>query len=121
MTLKQNLLDRLIQPTVRTTDSLTTIGLVKTAYTRNKICTVIYKNKNGIIQKKENVTVRFLDSGLDYFPIVGDYVVLQLEGDICTIISKYTANDSSKESAKQQISQDIYSDSTGANPGGTIY
>lgn len=53
MTLKQNLLDRLIQPTVRTTDSLTTIGLVKTADTRNKICTVIYKNKNGIIQKKK--------------------------------------------------------------------
>ena len=77
--------------------------------------------KFKVKRNKDNVTVRIYNNDLGYFPSVGDFVEVQLEREICVIIAKHIANYNADVRPKTQLKQDIYSDSPGYSPGGSIF
>lgn len=119
--IKSNLLDKIIQPNIRDSSTMVTIAKVTASNEINNTCNIIYIDKNGIKRNKDNVIVRIYDNSSGYFPAVGDFVELQLEKEICVIIARHIANYNADVRPKMQLKQDIYSDSPGCSPGGSIY
>lgn len=121
MTLKQKLLDHVVTPVTFETEGLITLGYIIEADDKNNCCTVRYKDKYGKITERENVTVRLTGNGMEWFPVPGEYVQLELGRGTCVIAARAVNDYSADIRSKMELKQDIYSDSLGAPPGASIY
>lgn len=113
--------DRAIEPITNELKSVTTLALVKKADEKNNTCDIQYVDKNGLVRNRNNVSVRLYGNGTDWFPKRGESVVVQETETTCEVIARYVQNYNMDVRARMKLKMDIYSDSSGADPGGTIY
>jgi len=119
--LRQQMIDKLVTPITYPNEAITTTALVLRADDKNNCCDIRFVNKEGVMCERENVIVRLTGSGMDWFPVEGDYVTIELSRDICAIVARSVSNYNMDVRSKMELKQDIYSDSFGYPPGGIIY
>ena len=108
MDLKNILQNRIVNPTARINNVITTIGVVTDSDESNN-----YIDKSGCKRNKDNVVVRLYGSGADWFPKVGYAVVVEDSGDTVVIVARHVGNYSMDVRSKRQLRQDVLSDSSG--------
>lgn len=111
----------MVEPVTHQLDRISTLAKVTKADEKNNVCSIQYTDKNGRFRNKDNVSVRLYGSGTDWFPSVGDFVTVEDSNSGTVIIARHVQNYNMDVRSKMQLSKDIYSDSSGAEPGGTIY
>lgn len=121
MALRQQLLDKVITPITYENEIMTTIAFVLNSDDKNNCCDIRYIDKQGRIRNRNNVIVRLTGSGMDWFPVKGDYVTIELARETCVIIARSITNYNMDVRSKMELKQDIYSDSMGYPPGASIY
>lgn len=119
-TIKDILLNHVVQPVARDNETFTTVAKVTASDELNNVCNIRYVDKSGIKRNKDNVAVRLYDTGSGYFPKVGEFVEVQLERDICVIIARHVGNYNSDVRSKMRLRKDVYSDNPGKQPGGFV-
>jgi len=113
MELKNILQNRIVNPTARINNVITTIGVVTDSDESNNTCNIFYIDKSGCKRNKDNVVVRLYGSGADWFPKVGDAVVVEDSGDTVVVVARHVGNYSMDVRSKRQLRQDVLSDSSG--------
>lgn len=101
-------------------NSITTVGVVTDSDEMNNTCSVRYVDKDGQKRNRDNVVVRLYGSGTDYFPAKDDTVVIEETGDTCVVIARHVGNYAMDVRSKMKLVKDIFSDSGGSEPGGSI-
>lgn len=121
MGLKQLLQDRVVNPATHINNSITTIGIVTESDESNNTCSVLYTDKTGNKRNRDNVVVRLYGNGADWFPAIGDTVVIEDTGDTVVVVARHVGNYSMDVRSRRQLRQDILSDTGGCQtPGGSI-
>ena len=121
MELKQILQTRIVAPTTHVNNIITTIGIVTDSDESNNTCSILYKDKNGNNQNRDNVVVRLYGNGADWFPTVNDVVVIEDTGDTVVVVARHVGNYAMDVRSRRQLRQDIHSDDNGCqSPGGFI-
>lgn len=121
MILRQQIRDKIIAPITYENEALATIAYVLRSDDKNNCCDIRYIDKQGKIITRNNVIVRLTGSGMDWFPVKGDYVTIEISRDTCVIIARSISNYNMDVRSKMELKQDIYSDSMGYPPGASIY
>lgn len=121
MILGQQIRDKLVSPITYENESLTTVAYVLRSDDKNNCCDIRYIDKQGRITDRDNVVVRLMGTGMDWFPVKGDYVTIELARNTCVIIARSISNYNMDVRSKMELKQDIYSDSLGYAPGASIY
>ena len=121
MDLKQTIQNRIIAPTTHINNSITTVGIVTGSDESNNTCNVLYTDKNGNSQNRDNVVIRLYGNGADWFPVIGDIVVIEDTGDTVVVVARHVGNYAMDVRSRRQLRQDVLSDETGCQePGGFI-
>lgn len=118
---KSLLRNGLINSVARAVDRVITIGRVTKSDEINNTVSVQYVDKNGKIRNKENVTVRLYGNGGDWFPSVGNYVVIEESDSDMSVVARHVGNYNMDVRSKMQLESDVYSDSGGGAMGGCIF
>ena len=121
MVLQQQIRNKIVTPITYENETITTVAYVIKADDKNNSCDIRYIDKHGRIRNQDNVAVRLSGLGMDWFPVKGDYVTIELSRNSCIIIARYITNYNMEVRSKMELKQDIYSDSMGYNPGASIY
>lgn len=119
--LRQKIRDKIVTPVTYENEIITTTAFVLRADDKNNCCDIRYIDKHGKIRDRDNVIVRLTGSGMDWFPIKGDYVTIELARDTCVITARSITNYNMDVRSKMELKQDIFSDSLGYPPGASIY
>lgn len=119
--LAQQLINKVVSPITYVNETFHTTALVIKADDKNNCCDIRYLNKYGILQERENVNVRISGNGMDWFPVVEDYVIVEISRDSCVIVARSVSNYNMDVRSKMELKQDIFSDSFGYPPGASIY
>lgn len=119
--LRQKIRDKIVTPVTYENEVITTTAFVLRADDKNNCCNIRYIDKHGKIRDRDNVIVRLTGSGMDWFPIKGDYVTIELARDTCVITARSITNYNMDVRSKMELKQDIFSDSLGYPPGASIY
>jgi len=98
--------------------AITVVGIVTSSDESNNTCSVLYTDKRGIMSNRSNVGVRLYGNGTDWFPDVGDAVVIEDTGDTVVIIARHVGNYAMAVRSRRQLRQDIHSDDSGCQPPG---
>ena len=99
----------------------TSFAKVTKADEKNNTCSIQFVDKEGRKSNRDNVTVRLYGKGTDWFPEVDDVVEIEQGRDTLVIIARHVDNYEADVRSKQEMVQDIYSDSMGCDPGGFCY
>lgn len=118
---KAQMRNTLINSVARLTDRIVTIGKVTKSDEINNMVSVQYVDKNGKSRNKDNVSVRLYGNGGDWFPSVGDLVIIEESNDDMSVIARHVGNYNMDVRSKMLLKQDIYSDSGGGTSGGYIF
>jgi hypothetical protein len=118
---KAQMRNTLINSVARLTDRIVTIGKVTKSDEINNMVSVQYVDKNGKSRNKDNVPVRLYGNGGDWFPSVGDLVIIEESNDDMSVIARHVGNYNMDVRSKMLLKQDIYSDSGGGTSGGYIF
>lgn len=121
MVLQQQIRNKIVTPITYENEIIITVAYVIKADDKNNSCDIRYIDKHGRIRNQDNVAVRLSGLGMDWFPVKGDYVTIELSRNSCAIIARYITNYNMEVRSKMELKQDIYSDSMGYNPGASIY
>lgn len=113
--------DRAVEPIAHDLKSVTTVAKVLKADEKNNSCDIQYVDKNSIIRNRNNVGVRLYGNGTDWFPQKDELVIVEDKETTCEIIARHVQNYNMDVRARMKLKMDIYSDSSGADPGGSIY
>ena len=81
---------------------------------KNNTCSIRYVDINGKNRNKDNVAIRLYGSGTDYFPKNGDSVRVEEGPGTSVVIARNVSNYAMDVRSKMQLTNDIYSDDTGA-------
>ena len=65
--IKNKIMDRLVQPSSREVTTITTVAKVTASDEINNKCSIVYIDKNGIKRNRDNVVVRLYDNGSGVF------------------------------------------------------
>ena len=118
---KAQMRNTLINSVARLTDRIVTIGKVTKSDEINNMVSVQYVDKNGKSRNKDKVPVRLYGNGGDWFPSVGDLVIIEESNDDMSVIARHVGNYNMDVRSKMLLKQDIYSDSGGGTSGGYIF
>ena len=119
--LKDLIQNKIVHPSTYGDVSITTIGKVTESDESNNTCSIQYVDKQGYPRNKKDVVVRLYGNGADWFPAVGDTVVIEDTGDTTVVVARHVGNYAMDVRAKRQLRQDCMSDNTGCQaPGGYI-
>lgn len=121
MILRQQIKDKIVTPITYENEIMHTVAFVVKSDDKNNCCDIRYIDRQGQIRNKDNVTVRLTGSGMDWFPVKGEFVTIEVTRDICVIIARCISNYNMEVRSKMELKQDIYSDSGGYPPGASIY
>lgn len=113
MNLKQILQHNVVNSATHINNSITTVGIITGSDESNNTCSILYIDKNGNNQNRENVVVRLYGNGADWFPAIGDTVVIEDTGDTVVVVARHVGNYSMDVRSRRQLRQDILSDTGG--------
>lgn len=111
----------MVEPATHRYHKVTTMAKVTKADEKNNTCSIQYVDKEGTKRNRDNVTVRLYGSGTDWFPEVGEKVTIEDSDSSCVIIARCVDNYNMDVRSKMKLKMDIFSDSSGAEPGGNIF
>ena len=74
----------------------------------NNACSIIYNERDGYTVSKKNVPIRLYGKGSDWFPKNGEKVVIELQGESCTVVARNIPFFDVKK--LQRLQKDIVSD-----------
>ena len=102
--LRKNFRDNIVAPYTKYNQSQEKIAEVLEADSKRNLCTIMYKNINGILVTKSNVPCKksSLKGIIKSFPKKGDYVELQEVGNIVRITGIVDKN------TITEVEQDLY-------------
>ena len=118
---KSGLRNSVINSVARLTDRIVTIGKVTKSDEINNLVSVRYVDKNGKTRNRDNVTVRLYGNGGDWFPSVGDYVVIEESNSDFSVVARHVGNYNMDVRSKMKLASDVYSDSSGGAMGGQMF
>jgi hypothetical protein len=113
MELKNLLQERVVNPATHINNIITTIGIITDSDESNNTCSILYIDKSGSKRNRDNVVVRLYGNGADWFPAVGDTVVIEDTGDTVVVVARHVGNYSMDVRSRRQLRQDILSDAGG--------
>lgn len=87
----KNTIKDLVTPESNSRSGQKTIAYVLKADEKNNLCTIKYKDVNGVFCVKDNVQVSISNAD-NWFPCVGDPVVVKIEDEMVLIISRIIFN-----------------------------
>lgn len=119
--LRSSLRNSLVNSVARLTDRVTTVGKVLKSDEINNIVSIQYVDKYGKTRNKDNVTVRLYGNGGDWFPSVGDAVIIEESESELSVVARHVGNYNMDVRSRMQLSKDIYSDNGGGSTGGLIF
>lgn len=108
---KKNFRDNIVAPYTKYSLSQEKIGKVLEADSKRNLCTIMYKNIDGILVTKSNVPCKksSLKGILKSFPKKGDYVELQEVGKIIRITGVVDKN------TITEVEQELYDTNSGTS------
>ena len=119
--MKAELQQNIVNPAAHVNSSITTIGIVTDSDESNNTCSILYIDKSGRKSNKDNVVVRLYGNGADWFPAIGDTVLIEDTGDTTVVVARHVGNYSMDVRSRRQLRQDVMSDEGGCQaPGGFI-
>ena len=121
MSLKGQFIDRLITPITQEIEAFITVAKVIKADSKNNICDIEYVDKRGKAKKRENVPLRLMGTGMEWFPVEDDLVDIEIERRSCVIVGRHIDDYNADVRSKMKLTQDCFSDSAGSPPGASIY
>lgn len=114
----RDIVDKLVQSRTHDLESHQVVAKVTRSDDMNNVCDIIYVDK-GKLRNKDNVPVKVYGTGMDWFPTVGELVVVHLGRHICEIVSRFVSNFGAEILPAMSLEQDIHSDFVGGPIGGT--
>lgn len=84
--LKSNIINKITSTSAHQNNERTKIGHIKASDERSGVCTVEYRNEDGVIETNEKVYVMIQNPDIiSWFPKVGDFVFLVNHNTVATI------------------------------------
>lgn len=122
MNFKTKIQDQIVNPADHIRGKLTTIAVVTKSDERNNVCSIEFIDKDGYRSNKDSIAVKIYSPGIiGWFPIEGDFVVIEEFNGKITITGKHDGGYSASIRSKSQIKKDIFSDNGGGAMAGLIF
>ena len=119
--IKKLFTDNLVEPVANSYSSTNVVGEVLISNERENVCRVKFTNSKGNTDTRDNVSVFIYNKSIiDWFPLVGDKVLLQEKNNKFSIIGPADTKYANMRS-QVKLENDIYSDSFISGMGGYIF
>jgi len=112
-----HILNKKIQKQTHDLESHMIIARVLQSDPMNNVCTIQFVD-DGKLCNKDNVSVRIYGTGMDWFPLEGDWVKVEYSRNICEIVAR-ADNFSTDIRPDTYFGQDRLSEGIGGTPGGS--
>ena len=111
--IKKIISNKIVEPATDSRSSTQLLATVTNVNEKLNVCDITYTNRNGTKETRSNVSVMLYNTNvIDWFPKVGDKVVINIRDEHINITSPaYDTNEYKNIRENNKITQDIFSDS----------
>ena len=119
--IKNILQNKVVSPSIETSTTSKTLGVVIRAYEKDNVCDVRYSDIKSRIVTKEKVEVMPKNMEDDWFPSSGTLVVVETYGNSVFITGQVIKDYSKEVRPYKKLQHDIYVDGGDATVGNYIF
>lgn len=121
MSLKDTLTTRVVSPSVDSSISIRSYGIVRKANESENTCDITYFDAKNTQRNRNNVEVKVNNSNENWFPKEGQAVYVEVYEENVIITGEIVSDFTTQMKTKQMSKNDIYADGGDSSVGGYIF
>ncbi len=105
MNFKNKIVQNIVSPNIRQIESEKYLAEVTEANENNNLCIIRYKDNRGSNQQNKPAFINIGTCPKNWFPEIGDKIIIEVAGSICNVIGPYTNFQVQREKEKLKESK----------------